>query len=178
MPNRKIRNQKIEIRNIKKDKYKRPSWDEYFLNIVEIVGSRSTCDRGRPGCIIVKDKRILATGYAGSPMGQPHCDDVGHEMQKAIDEDGKISEHCVRTLHAEVNAIAYAAKFGVSIDGATLYVKFTPCYTCAKMVVNAGIKRVVAKTKYHTGDRTVKLFKKAGIKLQIIENKTESYERQ
>ena len=111
-------------------------------------------------------------------MGQPHCDDVGHEMQKAIDEDGKISEHCVRTLHAEVNAIAYAAKFGVSIDGATLYVKFTPCYTCAKMVVNAGIKRVVAKTKYHTGDRTVKLFKKAGIKLQIIENKTESYERQ
>jgi len=171
MPNKKSR-------NIRTEKYKRPSWDEYFLNIVEIVGSRSTCDRGRPGCIIVKDKRILATGYAGSPVGQPHCDDVGHEMQKAIDDDNRISEHCVRTLHAEVNAIAYAAKFGVSIDGSTLYVKFTPCYTCAKMVVNAGIKRVVAKVKYHAGDRTVKLFKKAGIKLQIIENKTERYERQ
>lgn len=161
-----------------KIKYKRPSWDEYFINIVEIVGSRSTCDRGRPGCIIVKDKRILATGYAGSPVGQPHCDDIGHEMQKAIDEDGKISEHCVRTLHAEVNAIAYAAKFGVSIDGSTLYVKFTPCYTCAKMVINAGIKRVVAKVKYHAGNKTVKLFRQAGVKLEIKENKLEKYERQ
>jgi len=171
MPNKKSR-------NIETEKYKRPSWDEYFLQMVEIVGSRSTCDRGRPGCVITKDKRILATGYAGSPVGLPHCDDVGHEMQKAIDDDGRISEHCVRTLHAEINAIAYAAKYGISIDGGTLYVKFTPCYTCAKLVINAGIKRVVAKVKYHAGDKTVKLLKKAGVKLEIKEDKVEKYERQ
>lgn len=175
MPNQK--NKKLKIKN-QKAKYKRPSWDEYFLKMVDVVGLRSTCDRGRPACVLVRDNRILATGYAGSPIGQPHCDDVGHEMQKAVDDDGRMSEHCVRTLHAEVNAIAYAAKFGVSIDGSTLYIKFTPCYTCAKMVINAGIKRVVAKVKYHAGDKTVKLFKKAGVKLEIKEDKIEKYERQ
>ena len=171
MPNKKSR-------NIKKEKYKRPSWDEYFLKLVDVVGTRSTCDRGRPSCIIVKDRRVLTTGYGGSPIGQPHCDDVGHEMQKQIDEDGNISEHCVRTLHAEVNALCQAAKFGISIDGATLYIKFTPCYTCAKMVVNAGIKRVVSQEKYHAGAKTMKLFKQAGVKLEIKENKVTAYERQ
>lgn len=160
------------------NKYKRPNWDEYFLRLVDIVGSRSTCDRGRPGCVIVKDRRVLATGYAGSAVGMPHCDDAGHDIQKAIDEDGKISEHCVRTSHAEMNAIAQAAKFGISIDGATLYIKFTPCYTCAKIVVNTGIKRVVALVKYHAGEKTIKLFRQAGIKFELIKNKFEKYERQ
>lgn len=179
MPNKKSQNSKLKSQNKeKKVKYKRPSWDEYFLKMVDVVGSRSTCDRGRPGCIIVKDRRVLATGYAGSPIGQPHCDDVGHEMQKAIDENGNISEHCVRTLHAEVNALCQAAKNGISIEGATLYIKFTPCYTCAKMVINAGIHRVVSKVKYHAGDKTVKLFRKAKVKLEIIEDKIEKYERQ
>ncbi|MBM2821129.1 MAG: deoxycytidylate deaminase [Candidatus Berkelbacteria bacterium] len=177
MPNNKIKKTKGKIKNIK-EKYKRPNWDEYFLKLVDVVGSRSTCDRGRPGCVIVKERRVLATGYAGSPVGQSHCDDAGHEMQKAIDEDGKISEHCIRTLHAEVNALCQAAKNGISIDGSTLYIKFTPCYTCAKMVINSGVKRVVAKVKYHAGDKTVKLFKKAGVKLEIIEDKIEKYARQ
>lgn len=159
-------------------KFIRPSWDEYFLNLVGLVGSRSTCDRGRPGCIIVKDRRVLSTGYAGSPVGMPHCDDAGHEMQKAIDENGKISEHCVRTLHAEMNAISQAARFGIPIDGATLYIKFTPCYNCAKMLVNVGIKRVVAQVKYHAGKKTINLFQKAKIKFELIENKLEKYERQ
>jgi len=170
-------NHKLKIKN-KKVKYTRPSWDEYFLKLVEDIGSRSTCDRGRPGCVIVKDKRVLCTGYAGSPIGQPHCDDVGHEMQKQINDDGSTSEHCVRTLHAETNAICQAAKVGIPIEGATLYIKFTPCYNCAKMVVNSGIKRVVAQVKYHAGEKTLKLFKKAGIKFSLVEDKLEKYERQ
>lgn len=162
---------------IVKKKYNRPSWDEYFMKIVELVGSRSTCDRGRPGCIIVKDHRILATGYAGSPVGMPHCDEAGHEMQKAIGDDGTVSEHCVRTLHAEVNAVCQAAKNGISIDGATLYIKFTPCYTCAKMLINVGIKRIVAQVKYHAGDKSIKLFKNAKVKFELLENTLEKYER-
>lgn len=161
-----------------KNNYQRPSWDEYFLNLVELVGSRSTCDRGRPGCLIVKDRRILSTGYAGSPVGMPHCDEVGHEMQKSIGDDGEISEHCVRTLHAEMNAISQAAKFGIPIDGATLYIKFTPCYNCAKMIVNVGIKRVIAQVKYHAGEKTIKLFRKARVEFSLIDNKLEKYERQ
>lgn len=167
MPKKKVQNN-----------YVRPSWDEYFLNLVDIIGQRSTCDRGRPGCVIVKDRRILASGYAGSPVGLPHCDEIGHEMQKAVNEDGTITEHCIRTIHAEMNAISQAAKFGIPIEGSTLYVKFTPCYNCAKVVINSGIKRVVSKVKYHAGDKTKKLFKDAKIKLEIIENKIEKYERQ
>ena len=160
-----------------KEKYVRPSWDEYFMKLVEIIGMRSTCDRGRPGCVIVKNQKILTTGYAGSPVGLPHCDEIGHEFQKAIDEDGKISEHCVRTAHAEVNAVCQAAKYGISIDGATLYIKFTPCYTCAKMLINAGIKRVVAQVKYHVGDKSLKLFKAAKVKFELLNNVEEKYER-
>ena len=158
-------------------KYQRPSWDEYFLKLVEIVGTRSTCDRGRPGCVIVKDKKILTTGYAGSPVGMPHCDEAGHEFQKAIDDDGKTTEHCVRTVHAEVNALCQAAKYGISIDDATCYIKFTPCYNCAKMLVNAGIKRVVAQVKYHAGSKAIKLFRSAHVQFKLIENKTEKYQR-
>lgn len=162
----------------KPEKYVRWTWDEYFMKMVEVVGGRSTCDRGRPGCIIVKDHRVLTTGYAGSPIGQPHCDDVGHEMQKAIGDDGTISEHCVRTCHAEINAVCQAAKNGIAIDGAALYIKFTPCYTCAKMLINAGIVRVIAQVKYHAGDKTLPLFKKAKVKFELLENKLEKYDRQ
>src|SRR4030042_5117162 len=156
-------------RRKKQNNHKRPSWDEYFLKLVDVVGQRATCDRGSPGCVIVKDRRVLTTGYAGSPVGMPHCDDEGHEMQKQINDDGTISEHCVRTLHAEMNAITQAAKFGISIDGATLYLKFTPCYNCAKMIVNSGIKRVVSQVKYHAGEKSISLFKRAKVKLEIIE---------
>lgn len=148
-------------------KYVRPTWDEYFLHLMKAVGERSTCDRGRPGCLIVKDRRVLATGYAGSPVGLPHCDDAGHQLRKMIDENGLTSEHCVRTIHAEMNAVAQAAKYGIPIDGATVYVKFEPCYTCAKVLVNCGIKRVVCEVLYQKGDDTRKLFKDCSVKMEI-----------
>lgn len=158
--------------------HKRPSWDEYFLQMVELVGSRGTCDRGRTATIIVKDKRILATGYAGSPLGLPHCDDVGHEMHTVTNEDGTQSRHCIRTAHAELNAIANAARVGVSIDGATMYMKMVPCYTCAKTMINAGIKRVVSLKDYHATKRAKEVFKEAGIELVIINPEVEQYKDQ
>ena len=157
---------------------KRPSWDEYFIEICRAVAKRSTCDRGRSGCVIVKDKRILVTGYAGSPVGFPHCDEVGHQIKTLINDDGSQSQHCVRTTHAEQNAICQAAKLGISIDGSTLYGKMTPCSTCAKMIINVGIKRVVAEKKYHVSQETEDLFKKAGIKLEILNEEIEKYDNQ
>ncbi|MBI5139016.1 cytidine/deoxycytidylate deaminase family protein [Candidatus Nomurabacteria bacterium] len=146
--------------------------------MAELVGSRGTCDRGRAGTVIVKDKRLLATGYAGSPEGLPHCDDVGHEMHTVTNEDGSISQHCVRTTHSETNAIANAARYGVMINGATMYSKMVSCYACAKIVVNAGIKRFVAIKDYHVTSKTKEIFKKAGIKLEIINKEVEFYKDQ
>jgi dCMP deaminase len=162
----------------KTTKYKRPSWDEYFLKMVEMVGTRGTCDRGRSGCVIVKDKRILAAGYVGSPIGVAHCDDIGHEMHTLTNEDGVVSRHCLRTAHAELNAIANAARSGVSIDKAMLYCKMVPCYTCAKTIINAGIKRVIVLKDYHGSKRTKEIFKKAGIKLEITNKEVEQYKDQ
>ncbi|KKR70084.1 MAG: CMP/dCMP deaminase zinc-binding protein [Candidatus Nomurabacteria bacterium GW2011_GWB1_40_7] len=164
---------KKEIKKIAKDK--RPSWDEYFLNLVELVGTRSTCDRGKSGCVIVKDKRVLSSGYIGSPMNTTHCDDTGHEMHTVIHEDGTKSRHCVRTVHTEQNAIVNAARFGIALDGATIYVHMTPCYTCAKMIINAGIKRVVCNLDYHAGERSKKLFKEAKVKFELLNNKMQTY---
>ena len=162
----------------KSTKHKRPSWDEYFLQMAELVGSRGTCDRGYAGTVIVKDKRLLAAGYVGSPVGLPHCDDVGHEMHTVTNEDGSISRHCIRTAHSETNAIANAARFGVAINGATMYSKMVACYACAKIIVNAGIKRFVALQDYHASANTKKIFKKAGVELEIINKKIESYKDQ
>jgi dCMP deaminase len=155
--------------------YKRPSWDEYFLEIMHAVGARSTCDRGRSGCVIVKDKRIIATGYVGAPSGCAHCDESGHEMHTVIQEDGTQSKHCIRTTHAEQNAIATAAKFGISTDGATLYCKMTPCYVCAKILINAGVSRVVAENDYHAGARSKALFKEAKVRYVLVKNETVIY---
>ena len=161
-----------------KNQYVRPSWDEYFMNIAKIVGSRGTCDRGRSGCVIVRDRRILVTGYVGSPAGLPHCDESGHEMSELVDDDGRRSEHCIRTIHAEQNAIAQAAQIGTAINDSTIYCKMTPCYTCAKIINNAGIKRVVAEMDYHAAEKTKKVFKEAGITLNILHNEIEKYDRQ
>jgi dCMP deaminase len=163
---------------IKTTKYKRPSWDEYFLKMVEIVGTRGTCDRGRSGCVVVRDKRILTTGYVGSPVGMPHCDDIGHEMHTVIGDDGKTSQHCIRTAHAEQNAISNAARFGVALVGSTMYSKMTPCYKCAQSIVNVGIVRMVCERDYHAGAKTKELFKKAGVKFEIMNNEVEKYDRQ
>lgn len=152
----------------KTTKYKRPSWDEYFVGMADYVGSRGTCDRGRSGCVLVKNKRILATGYVGAPVGLPSCDDVGHEMHTVINEDGSKSQHCIRTAHAEQNAINNAARVGVAIEGATIYCKMTPCYKCAQSIINGGIVRVVALNDYHGAKRTKEIFKQTKIKLEIL----------
>jgi dCMP deaminase len=160
------------------ESYQRPSWDEYFIQMADLVGTRGTCDRGRAGAVIAKDKRILSAGYAGSPVGLPHCDEVGHEMHTVTNEDGTTSRHCIRTAHAEQNAIANAARVGVGVEGATLYCKMLPCYICAKMIINAGIKRVVALKDYHATKRSKEIFSDAGIELVIINNEVESYKDQ
>ena len=118
---------------------KRASWDEYFMNIAREVATRSTCDRKHVGAVIVRDKTILSTGYNGSVRGLPHCDEAGHMM-----DDG----HCVRTIHAESNAIIQAAKNGTSIAGAGIYVTASPCWSCFKMIANAGISRIVFREFY------------------------------
>jgi dCMP deaminase len=104
------------------------------MNIARVVASRATCDRKFVGSVIVRDKTILSTGYNGSIRGMPHCSEVGHMMEEG---------HCVATIHAETNAVLQAAKNGVSIDGATVYVTASPCWSCFKMITNAGIRRIV-----------------------------------
>lgn len=166
-------------KQIKKNiQHKRPSWDEYFLDMADMVGTRGTCDRGRAGAILVKDKRILATGYVGSPVGIPHCDEVGHEMHTVTHEDGSVSRHCIRTAHAELNAITNAARVGVAIDGSTVYCKMVPCYTCAKAIINAGVISVIALRDYHATKQSKNIFKKAGVKLKILNKEIEFYKDQ
>lgn len=156
----------------------RPPWDEYFLEIARTVGKRGTCDRGRIGVVFVKDKRILCTGYVGSPSGVEHCDQIGHQMKKVVHEDDSVSQHCMRTSHAELNAICNAARYGVMIDGATCYGKFEPCYTCAKALVNAGVKRVVCEKQYHAASDSRKLFEQAGVELVVVTAEVEQYANQ
>jgi dCMP deaminase len=157
------------------EKYTRPSWDDYFFEVLESVSKRSTCDRGRVGCVIVKNNQILVTGYAGAPTGLPHCDEVGHQLNKVVHEDGSISEHCVRTVHGEQNAICQAAKRGVSIEGATVYVRMTPCRTCAMLLINCGIKEVFAERRYHAGTESEEMLKKAGIVLKYKYDEVQKY---
>ena len=161
-----------------KTPYIRPSWDEYFFEVMEAIAKRATCDRGRSGCVIAKNNRLLVTGYVGSPIGLPHCDEVGHLMKKTTHGDGHTSEHCVRTVHAEMNAILQAARNGIAIEGATLYCRMTPCLTCCMSIINAGIKRVVAQKHYHAGDESVAMFKQAGVQFDLLDSSIEPYERQ
>jgi dCMP deaminase len=118
----------------------RPSWDEYFLKLAMLASERATCPRMHCGCVLVKDRFVLATGYNGSLPGQPHCDDVGCLI---------VDNHCVRTNHAEINALVQATTHGVNIKGAIAYVTNMPCTTCAKALIAAGIKKVVIFSDYH-----------------------------
>jgi dCMP deaminase len=117
----------------------RPTWDDYFMRITFQVAKRSTCPRAAVGAVIVREKRILTTGYNGSPTGHPHCTDAGCLM---------VNDHCVRTLHAEQNAIIQGALHGVDVSRSTIYVTHQPCLVCAKMIINAGIERVVYAGEY------------------------------
>ena len=125
----------------------RPGWDEYFMRIVAVVASRSSCLRRNVGALLVKDKRILATGYNGAPAGIAHCAETGCEREHLGVPSGERHEIC-RGLHAEQNAIIQAAVHGVPIGGATLYSTHHPCVVCAKMLINAGVKRIILAHDY------------------------------
>ena len=137
----------------------RPDWEYYFMDIAGRVALRSTCPRRAVGAVIVKQKRILATGYNGAPSGMDHCTDVGCLM---------VDDHCVRTLHAEQNAILQAAQFGVSTLEAEIYTTSSPCLNCAKMIINAGIQRVVYAGDYADEDSQA-FMAQAGVALQRFE---------
>jgi len=133
----------------------RKDWDHYFMDIARVVSERGTCDRKYVGAVVVRDKRILSTGYNGSVAGTSHCNEIGHLM-----EDG----HCVRTIHAEANAIVQAARNGVMLDGAAIYVTASPCWPCFKLISNAGIKKIVYG-EFYRDDRIYEVAKQIGIEL-------------
>lgn len=146
---------------------KRENWNEYFMRIAEVVASRATCDRKHVGAVIVVNNTVVSTGYNGSPRGMPHCDDVGHEMK---DLGGRQS--CVRTIHAELNAIIQAARTGSKIEGGTLFTTASPCYDCMKAIINAGLNSVVCKefyaSRYGMSEDMIEFAKKAGVKLSFL----------
>ena len=132
----------------------RPDWNTYFMQIASVVATRSTCERAHVGAVFVRDKRILCTGFNGSPAGLGHCDEIGHLM---------VDGHCVRTIHAEVNAIVQAAQHGVSTKGATCYVTHFPCIHCTKTLINAGIKSIVYQQGYRMDENAVAFLQQAGV---------------
>lgn len=135
----------------------RASWDDYFIDMAVAASTRATCDRLHVGAVIVVDRSVVATGYNGSTVGAPHCDDAGHELEH---------DHCVRTVHAEANAIAQAARRGARTEGATMYVTHAPCWPCFKLIVNAGIKRVIYKVSYKLDGRLLDAATAARVELR------------
>ena len=144
----------------------RPSWDTYFMEITRVVANRSTCLRRKVGATIIKDKRILTTGYNGAPNGLAHCQEVGCIRAEKQVPSGERHELC-RALHAEQNAILQAALYGVSIQGATVYCTTHPCVMCAKMMINAGMKEVVI-TKSYPDQLAAELLAEAGVKVRYF----------
>ena len=138
----------------------RVSWKYYFMNIAREVATRSTCDRKHVGAVIVREKTILSTGYNGSIKGLPHCDEVGCEM---------VDGHCVRTTHAEANAIVQAAKNGIQINQSEIYVTASPCYDCFKLIANAGIN-VIYYDEFYRDKRIIEKSKEIGIQLASLED--------
>lgn len=173
----------------------RPSWDDYFVGMLKAVSRRASCDRGMASAIIVKDKRILSCGYVGAPSGLPDCDKVGHDLVRVatskvmkdqilglnhikIDAESNIvwdsnSTHCIRTIHAELNAILNAARNGVSCLDATMYCTMVPCKNCAMAIIQAGIIKVIAKYLYREQPKTKEMFDELCIPLMILSNETD-----
>lgn len=141
----------------------RPDWDSYFMKIAAAVSERSTCDRALVGCVLVIEKRILTTGFNGSPAGQEHCDEGGHMM---------VDGHCVRTIHAETNAIIQAALHGISSKGAICYVTHLPCINCTKVLINAGISRIVYREYYRIDENAIAFLKAA--KIEVLQHASEN----
>jgi dCMP deaminase len=147
----------------------RPAWDQYFMAIADMVRTRSTCLRRQVGAIVVKDKRILSTGYNGAPKGMKHCSEVGCIREAADVPPGQRHELC-RGIHAEQNAIVQAAAFGVSIRGSTLYCTHFPCVLCTKMLINAGIEKLVAEQSY-PDDLSRAMLEEAGIEVCLMDSR-------
>jgi dCMP deaminase len=136
----------------------RPSWHQYFMTITRQVAERSTCLRAKVGAVIVRDRNIVATGYNGAPAGLPHCTDVGCLVYSSRTPSGEMEENCFRTIHAEINAIAQAAKNGASIRDADIYITHTPCIHCMKVLLNTGIRAIYYEREYklHTLEEMLK----------------------
>ncbi len=152
-------------------KLARPSWDDYFMNIAKVVASRSNCIKRKVAAVIVKDKRIISTGYNGTPRGTKNCSEGGCPRCNRFSESGKNLEECVCS-HGEENAIVQASYHGISIKDSSIYTTFSPCLMCTKMIINAGIKEVVYNVEYPLGETPMKLLKDAGIKVR--QNKIEA----
>ncbi|PIQ67443.1 dCMP deaminase [Candidatus Uhrbacteria bacterium CG_4_10_14_0_2_um_filter_41_7] len=131
----------------------RPKWDHYYMAMAHMVAERSTCDRLRAGSVLVKDNRVIGTGYNGSPPGMEHCDDVGHLMHE---------NHCIRTLHGEENTLLQAARLGIIADASTIYTTYSPCYHCLKKLIATGVKRIVAGQIYRD-ERVFTACEEAGV---------------
>ncbi len=136
----------------------RISWENYFMNIAREVATRATCDRKMVGAVIVRGKTILSTGYNGSLRSLPHCDEVGHEMENG---------HCIRTVHAEANAIVHAARHGIIVEGGEIFITASPCYNCFKLIVNAGITKIYYG-EFYRDERITKHAKELGVELVYL----------
>jgi dCMP deaminase len=144
----------------------RAPWPVYFMQIAHLVAQRATCDRKHVGAVLVRERRILATGYNGAAPGDPHCNEIGHDL---VTTDGR--QNCVRTIHAEQNVIAQAAQFGIPVSGATLYVNTFPCWNvCAKLLLGARIGRVIYDSDYNNDERVLSAFQRAGISLEKFDS--------
>jgi len=147
----------------------RLSWHEYFMGVAHLISRRATCTRGHIGAVIVRDNNILSTGYNGAPSGLPHCNDHGSgcHIYKSIHPDGTVEENCVSTIHAEINAIAQAAKHGVSIKDSDIYITASPCIHCLKVLINVGIKTIYYAKPYKI-EHIAELVRLSGIRLEQV----------
>lgn len=147
----------------------RISWDEYFMKMAELAATRSTCLRRQVGAVIVQDRHVIATGYNGAPKGVPHCSEIGGCLREKMSiPSGERHELC-RALHAEQNAIIQAATLAQSIEGATMYITNQPCIICAKMIINAGIERIVVRDGY-PDEFAVQMLAEAGLKIVMLKD--------
>ena len=148
----------------------RPSWDEYFMEMAELTSKRSTCLRRNVGAVIVQDKHVIATGYNGAPKGLEHCAERGGCLREELGVPSGEKHELCRALHAEQNAIIQAATLGHSIEGASIYITHQPCVICAKMIINAGIERIVVREGY-PDELAVQILKEAGLKIVMLGEK-------
>ena len=143
---------------------KRLGWHEYFMSVAHLISRRATCTRGHIGAVIVRDHNILSTGYNGAPSGLPHCNDTNCRIYRSTHPDGTVEENCVNTIHAEINAIAQAAKHGVSIKDADIYITASPCIHCLKVLINVGIRTIYYEKPYKI-ENISELLRLSGIRL-------------